>query len=251
MCLCAPYLISAQGRLPELIELEKRIFHTKDVSEIDSLLFVKAGIYKSTEQFDLALRTLDRISFTRGSGLEVDIINERILINYLTDNHINAQNLLIEGEFIEGYKKSEMTRIIEILNYVSLEQFAEAEKALHFLIQDSSRVEAIFDIKKLKNPNLAFTLSFIVPGSGQMYAGKVFNGLVSLSVQSALFYTGVNGLYRGYPFTESIPSIALFQGFYFGGAEYAKEIAINRNEKIVDDLSTYILREIKKEASFN
>ncbi|WP_421763338.1 hypothetical protein [Ekhidna sp.] len=246
MFLCVPFLIDAQDRFPELIEVEQRIFNAEDIHLVDSLLFVKAGIYKGTEQFDLALKTLDRISFANGSRLEVDIINERILINYLIGNHINTQNLLLEAEFIEGYERSNTVRIVEILNYVSLEQFEEAENKFQILIQDSSRVEEVFDVKNLKNPNLAFTLSFIVPGSGQMYAGKVFKGLISLGVQTALFYTGVNGLYRGYPFTESIPAIALFQGFYFGGAEYAKNMAVEKNREIVDELSLDILREIKK-----
>lgn len=255
MCLFAPFLIEAQEQsqhqlLSSCVAIEKKIFTESNLKKKDSLLFVKATIYKEYEDFENALTTLDRLSNFLESDLAIQVINERIKLNYLLSNHKQVKNLIVETDFMEGYQKTNEIILFESLNNIALREVNLAKRNFESLIDDDNLINEIFKGTKFKNPEKAFILSFIIPGSGQVYAGKVFKGLLSLGVQAPLFYLGINGISRAYVFTESIPAIALFQGFYFGGAEYARELSTAHNQTTIEELSLSMVNAIKKEASF-
>ncbi|MEQ9008360.1 MAG: hypothetical protein RLP12_10780 [Ekhidna sp.] len=236
--------------LSALVEIEQKIFSETHIEIVDSLLFIKAKIYKEAERFEEALKTLNRISNLSGSNLSAQVLNEKIKNNYFIKNHVQAKNLILETTFLDGYQKTKEIILFETLNYVALQELDAAERSFFALIADAEPVNETFRKIKFKSTEKAFVLSFIIPGSGQIYAGHPLKGVLSLSIQAPLFYFGLNGIQRGYIFTESIPSIALFQGFYFGGAEYAKELVLQRNQREVEELSLAILRKAKKEVSF-
>lgn len=254
MFLLGPFLINGQSSdwelegssLSELVELEMQIFLSDKMTDVDSLLLAKSRVYKKGGDSEKALLTLDRINSIRGGSLEISVTDERIINYYLLAEYRQVQNLLLQTNFIEGYEKSDEITLIEALNLIQLKKLNEAREQLGLLFNDSSLVDDLLQAKPFRNPDTAFKLSFILPGSGQIYAGKVTRGLMSLGVQSALFYTGINGIKRKYFFTETLPAIALFQGFYFGGAEYARELVVKRNEMITKELSGNVLEAIKK-----
>ncbi len=256
MCLFAPFLIEAQDEsdahlLSSCVSLEQQIFSESSLEKKDSLLLAKAVVYKQYQDFENALKTIDRISNLAGPDLSSRVMDEKIKLNYLMGNHKQVKNLIAETIFLEDYQKSKDIILFESLNYVALQELDQARESFETLVRDKEVITHAFRKVKFKNPEKAFILSFIVPGSGQIYAGRTFKGLLSLGVQAPLFYVGFSGISRGYVFTESIPSIALFQGFYFGGAEYAKELAIEYNQATIEELSSSMISAIKKEASLN
>lgn len=258
-CLLGPFLINGQEskwdlsdeNLGELVDIELKLFQSSDQLEADSLLFVKSSIYKRVGQYVSALTTLDRISPVQDAKMETKLLNEQILLHYLLEEYKMVENLLLQTTFISDYESSNEIQLIEALTKIQLGELEEAKKCLYRILPDSDRVDLLFGNKSFRNPETAFKLSFILPGSGQMYAGHMFKGLISLTTQSILFYTGVNGIKRNYFFTEALPSIAIFQGFYFGGAEYAKKLTMNRNDQMVQLLSREVVSEIKKKASLS
>ena len=243
------YSIKAQNAdesyLSQIVEIEWKIFNTNEQTIIDSLTLVKSSLYKESADYQSALKSLDRINLLANSRFEKEIVDEKIILNFLLRNNPEVQNLILQTTFIDGYEKSDDIKLIEAINFIRLHKLDESKSALSALGIDSARIVKVFDTKSFRDPSKAFKMSFMLPGLGQMYAGKFLKGMFSLGINSALFYTGVHGVRRRYFFTEALPGIALFQGFYFGGAEYAEKLTIERNQFIVDDLSKKVLGAVK------
>lgn len=94
-----------------------------------------------------------------------------------------------------------------------------------------SRIDSLFEaLSKIKHPNpkIARTLSLILPGTGQFYAGDLKNGLNSLLLTGGFitvgFIVAVN-----YSLLDSFVSvIPWIQRYYIGGFKRAGTIAENR-----------------------
>lgn len=247
MCLFEPYLTSAQSkeivsdsRLDELIEVELKIFQGSSEQILADLLLKKSTMYRELSNYQAALSTLQRISsHSLHDTIQSKIMNEQIFLLYLNGDYEQAKNAILEARLLD-YSSNDDVRLVEILNYVALKDLTQA-KQLYKQMNPHGDLSRVFDSRKFRKPEKAFNLSLILPGSGQIYAGSVFRGVTSLSVQTFLFTYGIKGIGRRYFFTEALPSVALFQGFYFGGAEFAKELVHKRNKEIVEDLSNQVL----------
>ena len=98
---------------------------------------------------------------------------------------------------------------------------------------------------KLKDPSKAETLSYFIPGSGQMYAGKVFRGITSLVLQTGLLGFAGYSFLNGYYFSGTFTGVSLFYVFYMGGARHAEYLAQeynkNRIAKIQDKIELFLI----------
>lgn len=249
MCLFAPFLNEAQS-IPavdstndrvELMRLEWEIFNSIDNKISSELLLNKSSIQLQSEDYHAGLESLNRINlYGLDPGLRNEILNQKILLYYLSGQYGQVKNAILETTLLEDYVPNEDIKLLEILNLVALKEFEEARilfKELNPTIND----DEVFDVKKLRKENKALNMSILFPGSGQIYAGYYFKGLSSLGIQAIFFTYGIKGLQDSYFFTQALPSIGLFYGFYFGGAEYAKELVRDRNQKILNDLSNNII----------
>lgn len=247
MCLYVPFSTSAQlgsvsssSYLDKLTNVEWEIFSESDEVVVAQLLLKKCSIYNESGDYGTAITTLDRInSYLLDDRLQAQIMNERISLLYLNGEFEQAKNTLLELNVLD-FPKNDDSRLIEILNSIALKDIDQA-KMDYEQLNPSANISEVFDAKKFRKSEKAFNLSLLLPGSGQMYSGYVFKGIASLGVQSFLFTYGVKGIKRRYFFTEALPSIAIFQGFYFGGAEYARELTKERNQKIVRKLSEQVV----------
>lgn len=238
-------LSEVPGALEELLSIERAIFKEENDQVKSRLLLDKSKLYSRLEKYNDALATLSRINtYNAKREIQFEIINQKIFLNFLLGEYNQVKNAVLEASLIDDYTADEDTKLIEILNYVALEEFDKAKELFEELNADSNSQE-IFDVKKLKKEERAFNLSLVVPGSGQIYAGHFFRGLTSMGLQGVLFTYGVQGIQRRYFFTQALPSIGIFQGFYFGGAEYARELTVKRNEEIVKKLSNNIVNSFK------
>ncbi|MEP1096145.1 MAG: hypothetical protein ABJG78_13610 [Cyclobacteriaceae bacterium] len=248
MCLYVPFSISAQLKsvttdayLDELTRVEWEIFSTSDESVIARLLLTKSSIHGSGGDYEQALATLDRInSYALDDSSQWEVMEERISLLYLNGEFEQAKNAILEASVL-GYPQNDDLRLIEVLNYISLMDLDQAG-SLYEKLNPGGDVSEVFRAKKFRKPTRAFNLSLLLPGSGQMYSGHVLRGVTSLGIQAFLFTYGIRGIQGRYFFTEALPSVALFQGFYFGGAEFARELTEKRNRKIVNELSNQVLR---------
>ena len=92
----------------------------------------------------------------------------------------------------------------------------------------------------LKSPRLAQLMSTVVPGSGQIYAGKTRNGLISLGINTAFFYLlGDSVVDKRY--VDAVGIFLVGSRFYWGNRHNAKKWAMEHNR----DLETGLIEQLK------
>lgn len=185
---------------------------------------------------------------------------EATLCYYLAQSFSKAKLSLISLQNVPQtatqYKK---TAYLEALVNLEMSQWEEAKSSSMKissadLYQDS--VKVLFTELtqlKLKDPEKAETLSYFIPGAGQMYAGKVFRGITSFVLQTGLLGFAGYSFLNGYYFSGTFTGVSLFYVFYMGGARHAEYLAREYNKKKINQVQTKIetllLEGIKKETS--
>lgn len=87
----------------------------------------------------------------------------------------------------------------------------------------------------LKSPRLAQFMSTVIPGSGQIYAGKTRNGLISLGINAAFFYLlGDSVVDKRY--VDAAGIFLVGSRFYWGNRQNAKKWAMEHNQNLEMDL---------------
>jgi tetratricopeptide (TPR) repeat protein len=95
-----------------------------------------------------------------------------------------------------------------------------------------------------KSPQLAQWMSTFIPGSGQIYAGKPRNGVISTTINAAFIYLLVDSLLDE-RYVDAAGIYLVGSRFYWGNRSNAKQWAIEYNRRLEDDL----IRELKRQAS--
>jgi len=88
---------------------------------------------------------------------------------------------------------------------------------------------------KRPNPNTAYWMSAVMPGSGQFYSGNFKDGIYSIFLVSGLIYLAVEVAIAYTLFDAIIAVVPWMQRYYMGGMNHAEEMAEekrdqNRNE---------------------
>lgn len=183
----------------------------------NELLLKKASCYILNENYDLAL---------------LELINFSDSLDIYFENRKNFYYAVI---------------------YFGLEDFEVSKSYFLKIFNDKQllekqQIELIFDKKKnFNNPNPKFAklISFIVPGSGQLYSGNFKNGLNSLILTSGIAVLGIY-IAQYYSVFDAILSTApWFFRYYVGGAQNSKKIALNKRAKRRDKTYKKILNIIK------
>ena len=87
----------------------------------------------------------------------------------------------------------------------------------------------------LKSPRLAQFMSTVVPGSGQIYAGKTRNGLISLGINAAFYYLlGDSVVDKRY--VDAAGIFLVGSRFYWGNRQNAKKWTMEHNQNLEMDL---------------
>jgi tetratricopeptide (TPR) repeat protein len=122
--------------------------------------------------------------------------------------------------------------------YFGEEKFEKAKESFKSAIDKKDtialkRLDELFAKKNIMRPNpkTAKWLSIFMPGSGQIYAGDLKNGINSLVLNGSLFYLFVRDAAR-FSFWESfIVFYPWIQRYYQGGYERAERIAVERRKQ--------------------
>ncbi len=92
----------------------------------------------------------------------------------------------------------------------------------------------------LKSPKFAQLLSTVIPGSGQIYAGKTRNGLISLAINAAFFYL-LGDSVADKRYVDATGIFLVGSRFYLGNRHNAKKWAMEHNR----DLETKLIEQLK------
>jgi hypothetical protein len=93
---------------------------------------------------------------------------------------------------------------------------------------------------RYKSPGTAVILSTFLPGLGQVYCGNWPAGINALVLNAALGYLTVDCIIDEKYVPGFLSFIFLFQRYYFGNREHARQAAVNHNRK----LDTFYEKEI-------
>ena len=222
------------------LEYERIIFQNTDPEIVNQAILKKARIQKSVGDYEAASQTLQRSNlFVKQNELNFNIIREIILTSYLSGNYNTALAQLKQAEYFfknTGYNE---LLYLHVLTLNELRQWEEANIKYeeYISINGSTGLTAdeayyFIDKTKLKDPKKAETLSYVLPGVGQMYAGYFGKGLLSSAIQGSLMAFGAYSLYEGYFFTGALTGIGLFYSFYSGGVRHARYLALKKNEEL-------------------
>lgn len=239
-------LFSQQKYHEAIIDFERVIFDGCDQKVFAEVLIRKSACHKQLGEYEKAIHELFRIDMNRlESPIRNKLLYEISLCFYLDEKPDFA---LAYFRQISDIKNDNLKLDVSLLGMLLMNDMFYWERAKKYaneflrlkIIEASScdslimAINEIYDPKKtpkLKNEKTARTLSFIIPGLGQTYAGYPFDGLLSLALCAGSLYAGTLLFQSGMYYTGSAGGVGMFIKFYFGGIERTTFLVNKKNNK--------------------
>jgi tetratricopeptide (TPR) repeat protein len=227
---------------------EKQVYFASSNAEKAGSLLNKAGCLKEIGLYSDAQKSLLRANYTDLSDSLVFALRyQTALCAYLAADFSTAESQLLQAIYFTRdsvFKRQALLLHALVLN--ETQQWKQAEEHLLEYVSYTSAPQTIkdsisFAVKKmygkdniphLKKMKKAQTLSALMPGTGQMYAGYFGEGLANLSFQlAALAFTGFN-VYTHYYVTSLFIGYSIFQKFYLGGINRVEFLVNKKNYQL-------------------
>jgi hypothetical protein len=172
-----------------------------------------------------------------GDSLDHKIRHEKTLCAYLAADYGNAEYELQQMDFfIKDTAYTNQSLFLRVLVYSELEKWNETKTALekYFSCQhirtDTMDFDKWMPPHGLRSERNARLLS-LIPGLGQVYAGKPGRALGSILLQGGAAAFCVISIMNGFYFEGIFTGGSMFFRFYSGGARYAGLLVRERNRK--------------------
>ncbi len=209
-------------------------------------------IHKSLARYREVQTELNRIGVIRAPEDTLFTMRayELALAQYMTEDYQDALNTLENCVIMLSEENTATGSLLTLkaLCHNQLFQFDEGERTLIQLQQLVPEEQAILyakaikkyeDTPKYKDPEKARHLS-LLPGLGQVYTGKVFEGGISFLLNASALGFGAWQVYSGYYFTGYVVGVTLLQKFHSGGQHRAELLAVQKNRKNILEFNTEI-----------
>ena len=243
-----PDSLLGAGNLTEArIEYEKIIFLDKSRDVQTYALFQKANCYKHEHDFANASVTLNRIyTYNLPDSSFFAIKYEKALMHYLNNN---AGMALVELQALQTkpLESEQLARIQFLMSlcHLNLKDWENSKQAakvfIQTLIQNEAiqanynlKLESLFakkNIPKQLSAKKAQNLSRFFPGTGQFYAGKIGEGLVSFTLHASLLYFGINQFSNRFYFTGYTAGFGLLQRIHTGNLQRVQDLVGEVNKE--------------------
>lgn len=242
----ADSLFDAGNYFQASIEFEHAIFYTADRDVANVNRYKKALCYKNMADYSKAIDELQSIYiFSITDTLFTKVNYQLALCYYINNQPVNA--IWKIEEFINRTKDS-VAYIdfipLKVLCHNELQEWNKAKHELQFLIEhcvnDDEKAVLATDVEKMYSkkslPRMlkvkhAENLSRFIPGSGQMYAGKVGEGTVNLLINASLLAFAAHQFYYRYYLTGYFAGLGMFNKVYHGGIKRAGILAAEANNE--------------------
>jgi len=228
------------------IMYEKVAFLSDNQESSCKAMLMKSKCYRAMNDLTQASITLNRIhSSIDNDTLNYDVFYEKMLCHFLKGDYSEAENDMLQMQFqIQDTNLLQHSWPLQIMILNESYKYEES-RALFNKYLEINQLELDLDsmyrpIEVLKNPGTAKLLSGIVPGSGQIYAGGIRQGVSTFMLESTTlvyaWYCFSNKLYAAGVFT----AINYFAKFYFGGQKNATHLALDFNSQTIKDMNRNI-----------
>ena len=230
----------SQTYVDSLLVLEKRVFDISNgaVDRRTVILLDKARFQKAYKDFDGAIATLNRIEPAAVSdSIKSKYYYELCLLYVLNNNTLAANGILDE---LKRFSIAGNSELLELLIYNDLHQWENCKrKLLKSAItrnKDTMQLSKLSITAKKKDADKAQLYSTILPGLGQVYAGKPGRGLTSFVLNGGtLAFAGIS-IYTGYYVTATNFGLLPWLKFYKGGIVYSERLCDAYNKQEAENL---------------
>ena len=219
----------------------------------DRLSLKIANCYFNLNKLELSEQFYDRAYFSTNSdsikteavlGKSFSLILGKKFILALTEL-MNLDTLSINNQFIK-------LNFLKGIAYFGLHQdkFAEAcfFRCVKGFTDREGKVEIGEDFVRIRkaerrfNPAIAWRLSLILPGSGQVYSGNYMEAANSSLLMAGFAYLTVN-IAIEYTFVEAlVVASSFFQRYFVGGANMAEKLTLERQNKELNNSFLSIMK---------
>jgi tetratricopeptide (TPR) repeat protein len=237
------YIIKDYSRAA--LSYERCAFLAENQTQLCEVMLKKGKCYWRTEEYNDALRALQRINtFSISDSLAFETQFAIATTAYMQKDFVYAKSELKQIEIFTTNKNQVLqSQYLSVLTLTELHEWNEAFIKANAWIdnldaEDTTKTKLklaivdIFDkknIPKIKDPERANTLSTFVPGLGQLYAGYFWEGAANVSLQVLGFAIVGVGIYTKYYITGVVSGMTIFQRFYTGGIKRAEFLAKKKN----------------------
>ncbi len=218
-------------------EYERIYFVSTDAAIRNEALLKKSYCYKQNKGFEKAANTLKRIDFTKAADTLYKSASYEYALNTYLNSDYNECMLQLDDMKNKGWDSlNNDYLLLKILTLNELKRWEESASILKCYFKqnninpDSVVYAELYKKPKLKNEKFAKDISYLIPGSGQIYAGHWGRGMSSLLFSGAFaaytYVSFVNGFYISGVFS----GFSTFRSFWTGGAKYAEYLAKEKNK---------------------
>ena len=257
--LCVPFLSSAgrghdsllttaeslmaQGEYARAaIAFEYAMYKAEDATEEAKACMGKARAYKRMEDFEGALKSLQRVQLRPlGDTLHYEVRSEMAYLMFVTRRFGEADQQFKQMDFfLPKLELRQRSYFLRILTLNELRRWDEASTAAKEWVASLDAAQPVRDslntlveqwyskVPKLKKQKRAEVLS-VIPGMGHWYSGYFGEGVVSMIVSLAALSYATFNVFAGNYLTALTLGTALLQQFLFGGARRARFLVKQKN----------------------
>lgn len=222
------------------LELEREIYAADSPVAHNRAVMAKCEVRKQQSLYREALAELSRVyTYAFDEAEMLNFYTQKALVAYLSGEYELSLGVVDEMRVsLPGLTPPTIMTLVEALAAGEVGDWERSERAAkHYAsslpngAEVTSELEALYDdTPSLRNPKVAYWLS-LIPGVGQLYAGEVWSGVVSLAVNGALATFGVSEMIAGEWLSGWIVGCGGLSTTYFVGQERARILTERRNHR--------------------
>lgn len=230
------------------LAIEKRIFSSDDDRVTNLLLLQKGLVLKKAEKPIQSIMTFERIHYKQcNPQIGFKAVYNLALLNYSQNKFDAASRYLSDLNFY--FDKPDTSKKVLLLKVLvdnvqgNYEGAKQALKKYSVLCRCNLNIDSVYQFENyLKYPDKAKKLSGLLPGLGQFYAGKPWQGINSLMLNALSLgyaaYCLFNKMYASGVFT----GLNLFVAFYSGGKRNAYSITKGIKATEIKNLNYFLIK---------
>lgn len=225
----------------EALRLERAIYNSATPAEANGLLMAKVEVRKQQGLYREAMAELNRVRLYALTGEALaEYYYQRALCGYLAADFTGALVAIDECRLYLPNSGNAQPRLllIEALAAGEIGQWERSRGAAELYLQDGPEelkcaIGEIYDTApSMRNPMVGWWLS-LLPGAGQIYAGELWSGLLSLLVNSGCVAFGISEAVAGHWLSGWLIGGGVLSTTYFVGQERAYQLTSQRNQRVL------------------